>query len=637
MGLNAWGRMFNLYHSIFAPYPRGTMSLDVTVKVRVRCYESDAAKWAAFEAAYPGQSANDFYAYCVAEDLEADPPEFTLWMDARHYGDKILITPNTLGHEFLHAIDYARAVQNEEAFPASDMVDADQLTGLEPPTVSDSDVTDYKLSGAPETVTGGTDMLDKSKRILGVASDWYSVTVLGATNGPFTIPIGDETYTISADTVVSGVTDLDTGSISNGKDYYVYACLSGGIIVYKTSLSASYPSGFSASTSYLLGGFHTLAHTVNLPPAWSASKGVIHGQWCIPVGADGYDLYKYRAQYQGVTGAAEPTWPTTPGNFVSDNTTVWQCALMGLSGRYQSNVVPNSIWDLVHRARCLDNRGMTYDPKTGIWVDNYLPSGSSGGSTLSAYGGTVTRGLRWTTAVAYGHAVGKRLMTDHEFQSAADGVWEEAAKYGSAPTATGNNESLFALRVTFTMNKPYVAPITGLSFVGQSSGAIVSPIYLLSSMFNETSETVTATLVYACKNHNGTAFTLGEIISDGTTSYDCNASTPTIESMYTYNSDVIKHPIISNIGCHDMAGVFDQWLLDSSFMIVGADYNAAKTFAWDDLDDGRGSRYLQSEVKMVAGGSYADGNAPGSQCRKLMHDRDTQVATVSARYCCERL
>ena len=620
MAWNVWGRLFNLYHSIFAPYPRGEMTLDVTVKVRVRCYESDAAKWSAFEAAYPGQSANNFYAYCVPEDLEADPPEFSLWMDARHYGSKILLPVHTLGHEFLHGLAFARAVQNAEAFPPSDMVDADQLVQLASPLAAGTDIQTWHLSGTTETSTGGTDMLDRSKRILGTAYDWYSVTVLGATSGPFTVTIGDVDYQIVGDTVVSGVTDIDTGSLAQGKDYYVYACVSDGVIIYKTSLSASYPSGFSAQTSFLLGGFHTLCASVSLPPAWEANMRTIHGQWVVPVGATGYSAYKYRCQYQGETGASEPTWPTTPASYVVDGSTApvyWHCAPMGMSGRFVSNVIPNSIWDLVHRARNLDNRGMTYDPKTGIWVDIYPPSGV-GGATASAYGGTVAASQRWTTAVTFGHAVGKRLLTDHEFQSAAEGVWEETQRYGTAaPSTAGNNSGLFLL--TLDGAPTPAAFVSGALISGASSGVSCQVVHRLSNV------------AYLCRNKSAfTAFTDGEVITDGTNSRDCGAGYPTVASNP-------RGRIVSNIGCEDIVGCWDQWLQDQGFYIDGADYATAKTFATVNLEDHRGGLYVQSEAKLIAGGTHTDATNSGAQSRKISKGRNASAATITARYGCERL
>jgi hypothetical protein len=612
---NQWFNIFNAYHAIFSPYPRGSMSFDITLKVRVRAFESDAAKWAAYEAQYPGQSANDFYAYCVPENLASDPPEFTLWMDLRHYGVKGLWPVHTLGHEFLHALAYARAVQLGESFPPSDLVDADQLTGLENAT-SVADITTYRLGtgAASSDSSSASGLLDRSKRILGVAADWYSVTVLGATNGPFVVSIGGVNHTISGDVVVSGVTDIDTGALAAGSDYYVYACLSADVVVYKVSLNSSAPSGFTTSTSTLLGGFHTLCmDIVDKPYAWQANTGVYHGYLCQPTVANGY---KYRAQYQGTTAATEPTWPTTPGSVVSDGTTIWWCTEMGMSGRYALNVIPASIWDLTHRARCLNNAGMTYDENTGLWVDIYLASGV-GGTTASVYNGTITLNRRWTTVVEDGHSVGKRLLTDHEFQSAANGVYDEAQRYGaSAPTTTGGNSNLFTLTLDSAPSPGDFVP-GGAAVHGDTSGAGCTVVYKISPT------------VYLCKNMGG-VFTDGEVLHDGTNSADCGTGYPQLAAAR-------RSRIVSNIGCEDIVGVYDQWLLDQGFMIAGANWDAGTAFATVDLEDQRGGLYVQSEAKMVAGGCYTETNTCGVLSRKISSGRNATVATVGARFCCEGL
>jgi hypothetical protein len=103
--------------------------------------------------------------------------------------------------------------------------------------------------------------LDKSKRILEAhATDHTIIVVKGSNRIP--LKISDSWFYVDTDTNVSTVTDLDTGSISNGKDYCVYACDSSGTLVFKISLATTYPSGFSASTSRKIGGFHTLCTNV---------------------------------------------------------------------------------------------------------------------------------------------------------------------------------------------------------------------------------------------------------------------------------------------------------------------------------------------------------------------------------------
>ena len=44
------------------------------------------------------------------------------------------------------------------------------------------------------------------------------------------------------------------GSISNGKDYYVYACNNSGTLVFRVSRASTFPAGFSADTSRKING-----------------------------------------------------------------------------------------------------------------------------------------------------------------------------------------------------------------------------------------------------------------------------------------------------------------------------------------------------------------------------------------------
>lgn len=213
--------------------------------------------------------------------------------------------------------------------------------------------------------------LDKSARLIEVhASDHTRVTV---NKGGYLIPlkIGDHWFLIDTASDVDLDTDMDTGAKAAGTDYYVYACTDGTTLSFKISANSTVPTGFDAAHSRKIGGFHTL---------------------CVAVGTiGGHTLTAYA----------------------------------------QTDVLPQSIWDLKHRARCGNNAGMVYDTKSGVWVDIYLASGT-GASTASVNGGTISDTRNWMDFVDDGGAVGKRLMTDPEFQKAAAGSNEETNITGSA-------------------------------------------------------------------------------------------------------------------------------------------------------------------------------------------------------------
>jgi hypothetical protein len=112
-----------------------------------------------------------------------------------------------------------------------------------------------------------------------------------------------------------------------------------------------------------------------------------------------------------------------------------------------NSILPASVWDLKHRAKCQNNAGMLYVSGLGIWVDIYLASGT-GASTVSVNGGTISDTRNWMDFVDDGHAVGKRLLIDEEFQSIAAGSNEETNVSGSVdPVTTGGHSDTASRRM----------------------------------------------------------------------------------------------------------------------------------------------------------------------------------------------
>ena len=214
--------------------------------------------------------------------------------------------------------------------------------------------------------------------------EWYSKTQITIKANVF--KIDDYFWDLAADTVYAIADILDTGSVSNGKDYYVYACNNSGSLDFKVSLGSTYPAGFDASTSRKIGGFHTL---------------------CVSVGT------------------------------ISGHT---------LTGYVANDILPASVWDLKHRP-VSEPAGMVYVEAIDKWVDIYLASGT-GGSTVSAYGGTISDNRNWMDFVDDGGAVKKRLLYDYEFQIAAGGSNEETNITGSAdPVTTGGHSDTGSRRM----------------------------------------------------------------------------------------------------------------------------------------------------------------------------------------------
>jgi hypothetical protein len=226
--------------------------------------------------------------------------------------------------------------------------------------------------------------LDKRSRVLEAHAVHDKVIVKGSND--ITLKIGTDWFYMDADVNVSTATDMDTGSVSNGKAYYVYACNSADLLVFKISLNATYPSGFSASNSRKIGGFHTL----------SVNVGTIGGHT--------------------------------------------------LTGYLATDILPASVWDLKHRPIC-EPSGMTFDEGINKWVDLYLASGT-GATTASVFNAAITDTRDWMDFVDDGHAVRKRLLSDDEFQSIAAGSNEETQiSTGTDPGSTGGHSDTGARRM----------------------------------------------------------------------------------------------------------------------------------------------------------------------------------------------
>ena len=177
------------------------------------------------------------------------------------------------------------------------------------------------------------------------------------------------------------VTTLDTGTLSNGKDYCVYLCDNGtdaGVLL--ISLNSTAPSGYTSGNSRKIGGFHTLC----------ANVGTISGH--------------------------------------------------PLSGYTANQVLPGSVWDLTHRPKNASPAGMVYSKALNLWVDIYLASGTAG-STASTYNATISDTRNWMDFCDDGAAIFKRLLWDAEFSAIAAGSNEETNISGSADPGTTGGKS----------------------------------------------------------------------------------------------------------------------------------------------------------------------------------------------------
>lgn len=228
--------------------------------------------------------------------------------------------------------------------------------------------------------------------------NWFRRKALPTPNKTsITIPAGlqvniDDVGYILTTARTLNLADVATAASRAGKDMYIYACTptSGLEPDLVLSLNSTVPDGYDADTSRKIGGFHCLC----------ASVGTISGHT--------------------------------------------------LSGYVTGDILPASVWDLLHRAQS-GNEGMVYDDR-GFWVDIYLPSWD-GSKLVSVYGGTVvdgvsTKAMHGELFAEYFPKVGKRLHLREEFLHFADGSNQGTPIFGQAdPGTTGGHVDLNSRRM----------------------------------------------------------------------------------------------------------------------------------------------------------------------------------------------
>ncbi|MFA5377353.1 MAG: hypothetical protein WC455_16500 [Dehalococcoidia bacterium] len=116
------------------------------------------------------------------------------------------------------------------------------------------DVSDNIIAGA--AMASSAMMSGAARLIEAHASDAKKVTV---NKGGYEMPIQIGNFWFLCDTAthVDSATDIDTGAVAASTAYYVYAVTDESTLSFKTSLSATNPTGYDTAHSKVLGGFTT--------------------------------------------------------------------------------------------------------------------------------------------------------------------------------------------------------------------------------------------------------------------------------------------------------------------------------------------------------------------------------------------
>ena len=186
-------------------------------------------------------------------------------------------------------------------------------------------------------------------------------------------------------------TDYTVAENRAGKDFYIYAVddkvtKSVHIVL---SANSTVLTGDTESSSRKIGGFHCL---------------------CADVGT--------------------PTW-RNPATLKDE--AHW------LSGYVKGDILPYSVWDLLHRAES-SNEGMVYSPETHMWYDIYLASWD-GSKLVSTFGGITADGasakkFHGEMFAECAGQINKELISRDEFIVVAKGSNERTSIHGSADVGT---------------------------------------------------------------------------------------------------------------------------------------------------------------------------------------------------------
>ena len=186
-------------------------------------------------------------------------------------------------------------------------------------------------------------------------------------------------------------TDYTIAENRAGKDFYIYAVDDKATKSVHVVLSANstVPTGYTESSSRKIGGFHCL---------------------CADVGT--------------------PTW-RNPATLKDE--AHW------LSGYVKGDILPYSVWDLLHRAES-SNEGMVFSPETHMWYDIYLSSWD-GSKLVSVFGGTTADGA--SSKPFHGEMfaecagqINKELISRDEFIVVAKGSNERTVIKGAVDAGT---------------------------------------------------------------------------------------------------------------------------------------------------------------------------------------------------------
>ncbi len=242
-----------------------------------------------------------------------------------------------------------------------------------------------------------------------------SLVIKGGTS----IVIKGVPYEFTEDTPYDMTSFIDSG----GSDFFVHAYVEDGLVkLVATKLRDS--SG--VEDSVYIGRFHTLCNTIDVSTTMTmaAPTGVaISDSYLIKPYREADDPDFFQFYTKRVTAA-------TVGSQYDTITMVHP-----LAGFLTGSILPESVWCPTFMPEASVYDGMVYDVGTGRAVDIYLQSGT-GANTRSVYGAVHTVNRPQQNHADDMMQVGKMLISDEEFSSAALGSNEKTSIVGASDKST---------------------------------------------------------------------------------------------------------------------------------------------------------------------------------------------------------
>ena len=242
--------------------------------------------------------------------------------------------------------------------------------------------------------------------------------------GGTTVKVGSNYFHVDSDTTYSMGSSLTAGA-----DYFVYLNYSNG----SWSVTCSTTKSADTSTRRCIGRFHTLCSSVGsgttmIAPASPGSGLSAGGSFLVKSYRQDSDPDFYAFYNKTISSVESGTYYD-----------VVTCA-HPLAGFSAGDILPESVWCLTWKPNTKYEDAMCYDKDTDIAVDIYLQSGT-GLDTKSAYNATHTVSRQQWNHQGDMLAVGKKLLRDYEFSSAALGSNECTNIIGSSDKGTVGGHS----------------------------------------------------------------------------------------------------------------------------------------------------------------------------------------------------